>query len=265
MSDEEADEIIQKMNWSEIAEGLKPHESIHGVIVHAVPKDIDLTDPQTIELFKEANHCIKPDAIIHITPLRRNPTEATHHSIIVFSKYIEELNTWLERGFSINYEIYRTERHTTQARIIQCFNCYEYGHHAKNCIAATCCGKYREPHETQRCKSSTVKCCQCKGPHEAWHHKCSVRKMVWKKLREIKHQLPLKFIERNHRPKELDSEEKQNFAADQYKFGDPMPTSPASEYSNPFSGARAFETTPFSGARAFGTTPFSGAQAFGTT
>jgi hypothetical protein len=82
-------------------------------------------------LIKEANQCIKPDAIDRITPLRRNPTAAEYHSVIVFSKYPEELNTWIERGFSINYQIYRTQRYTKRAQLIQCFNCYGYGHHAR--------------------------------------------------------------------------------------------------------------------------------------
>ena len=89
----------KRMKWNAIAEGLKPHEDIHGVVVHGVPRDI-------IKSLKEVNRCIKPDAIARIAPLRRNPTKAEHHSVIVFSKYPEELNPWIERGFSINYQIY---------------------------------------------------------------------------------------------------------------------------------------------------------------
>ena len=70
MSDKDADEVEQHMNWNAIAEGLKPHEDIHGAVVHGVPKDSDITDPQIIESLNEVNHCIKPDAISRITPLR---------------------------------------------------------------------------------------------------------------------------------------------------------------------------------------------------
>ena len=89
-----------------IAEGLKPHEDIHGVVVHVVPRDI-------IKSLKEVNRCIKPDAIARIAPLRRNPTKAEHHSVIVFSKYPEELNPWIERG-SVSIIKY-TERSDTQS------------------------------------------------------------------------------------------------------------------------------------------------------
>ena len=214
MNDEDADAIAERMNWNAMVEGLKRHESIHKVVVHVVPKDaIDLTDPRTIEILTEANHCINSDAIVDITPLRRNSTTAKHHSIIVSSKYPEDLNSWIERGFSINYEIHRTERYTTRTQLTQCYNCYEYGHYAKSCQAKTCCGKCGETHATKACKSTTVKCCQCKGLHEAWHYKCPTRMMMRKQLRELKHRLPFKFIERRSalpqgEPKEEDEQEK---------------------------------------------------------
>ena len=204
MSDEDADEVAQHMNWNTIAEGLKSH--IHQVVVHGVPKHIDITDPQIIESLKEMNHCTAPDAIASITPLRRNQTNAKHHSIVIASKYPEELNTWIERGFSINYEIYRPEKYTKRTQLIQCFNCYGYGHHAKVCQTKTCCGKCGESHETQSCKNTTIKCCQCKGPHEAWHYKCPIKLMKRKTLREIKHQLPHKFIVPKRTPQETKSE-----------------------------------------------------------
>jgi hypothetical protein len=55
------------------AEGLKSHEDIHGVVIHDIPKVIDITDPQIMISLKEVNHCMKSDAIAHITSLRRNP------------------------------------------------------------------------------------------------------------------------------------------------------------------------------------------------
>jgi hypothetical protein len=206
MNDEDAIEVEQQMNWNAIAEGLKLHEDIHGVVVHRVPKHFDLTNPRTIELFKEANHCSKPDAITHIAPLRRNPTKAEHHSIVVFSKYPEELNIWIDRGFSINYEIYRTERYIKRTQLIQCFNCYGYGHHAKSCQAKTCCGKCAEPHKTENCQSTIVKCCQCKGSHEAWHYKCPIKLLKREVLKEVRHQLPHRFVVPNRAPQEMEEE-----------------------------------------------------------
>ena len=250
MSDKDADEVEQHMNWNAIPEGLKPHEDIHGVVVHGVPKDIDITDPQIIESLNEINHCIKPDAISRITPLRRNPTMAEHHSITVFSKYPEELNTWIERGFSINYQIYRTERYTKRTQLIQCFNCYGYGHHAKTCQAKTCCGKCGESHETQNCKSTTVKCCQCKGPHEAWHYKCPIKLMKRKTLREIRHQLPYKFIVPKRTSQEPESEEEEEEEEE----------SPSSLSDSKYS----FSYTPSSFPRFDITMPSVGFPAFGT-
>ena len=88
MNDEDADEVAQHMNWNTIAEGLKPHESIYRVVVHRVPKDIDITDPQIIESLQEFNHCMKPDATARITSLRRNQTNSKYHSIVVSSNIL---------------------------------------------------------------------------------------------------------------------------------------------------------------------------------
>jgi|SRR5208282_897367 len=116
-----------------------------------------------------------------------------------------KLNIWIERDFSINYQIYRTERYTTRAQLIQCFNCYGYEHHAKTCQIQTCCGKCGESHETQGCKNTALKCCQCKGSHEAWYYKCPTKMRKRKQCRELKHQLPYKFIERKPTPQEAES------------------------------------------------------------
>ena len=39
MTDENADEVAQNMDWNAMVEGLKPRESIHKVVVHDVLKD----------------------------------------------------------------------------------------------------------------------------------------------------------------------------------------------------------------------------------
>jgi hypothetical protein len=259
MSDKDAEEVEQHMNWNTIAEGLKPHDDIHGVVVHGVPKTIDITDPQIIESLKEVNHCIKPDAIARIIPLRRNPTEAEHHSIIVFSKYPEELNTWIERGFGIKYQIYRTERYSKRMQLTQCFNCYGYGHHAKTCQAKTCCGKCGESHETQNCKNTTVKCCQCKGPHEAWHYKCPIRLMKRKTLKELKHQLPYKFIVPYRTPHQTESGEEEEEEEEE------EPPSSLGDTKTPFSSFSSFGNAAPNFPSFGNTTPTASFSAFGNS
>jgi hypothetical protein len=79
MNDEDADTVREHMNWNALVQGLKPHESIHKVVVHFVPKNaIDLTDPQTIGKLTEANLYINSDAIADInydaTQQRSNTT-----------------------------------------------------------------------------------------------------------------------------------------------------------------------------------------------
>jgi hypothetical protein len=69
-------------------------------------------------------------------------------------------------------------------------------------------GKCGEFHGTQNRKRTTIKCCQCNGPHEAWHHKCLTKLMKWKILRELRHQLPYKFIMPRRAPQEAEEEQR---------------------------------------------------------
>ena len=111
----------------------------------------------------------------------------------------------------------------------------------------TCCGKCGESHETQSCKNTMVKCCQCKGPHEAWHYKCPIKLMKRKTLREIKHQLPHKFIVPKRTPQETEPEEEEE---------EESPSSlDDNKYSFPYtpSSFPSFHTTPKLSFPAFGT------------
>jgi hypothetical protein len=100
------------------------------------------------------------------------------------------------------------ERYTKRTQLIQCFNRYRYGHHAKTCQAKICYRKCGKSHKTQNCKSITVKCCQCKGPMILqMSNYC--RSMKRKTLRELKYQQSYKFIVPNHSPQETESEEKE--------------------------------------------------------
>ena len=63
------------------------------------------------------------------------------------------------------------------------------------------------PTAPKAAKNTTAKCSQCKGVHEAWHYKCPTRMAMRKQLRELKHQLPHKFIERRSTPQQAEPEE----------------------------------------------------------
>lgn len=52
-------------------------------------------------------------------------------------------------------------------KVILCYNCYRYGHQAKQCRSATRCEKCNQDHKTKDCKESELetKCFGCSGKH----------------------------------------------------------------------------------------------------
>lgn len=45
--------------------------------------------------------------------------------------------------------------------VLQCYNCYRFGHNADNCENPTTCANCSGNHKTEDCKSSSYKCCNC--------------------------------------------------------------------------------------------------------
>src|SRR6266496_2158877 len=103
-------------------------------------------------------------------------------------------------------------------------------------------------HATQDCKSIIVKCCQYKGIHEAWYHKCSIRMREWKKLSELKYQLPFKLVERSRTYPKVEPEKESSSNLDDSKVS----SSTCSSFSNKNLSFSSFDNTT-SSFPAFGT------------
>lgn len=55
--------------------------------------------------------------------------------------------------------------------VMQCYNCYRFGHRARDCRNSETCGKCAGEHQTKNCQNNRVKCTNC-----SWHN--SLRKNV---------------------------------------------------------------------------------------
>ena len=67
----------------------------------------------------------------------------------------------MQRGkVNINWIVCRVTDHVS---VLQCYNCYGYGHIAKECKKNECCGKCADEHATKTCKvdSKNFKCVNC--------------------------------------------------------------------------------------------------------
>jgi hypothetical protein len=79
----------------------------------------------------------------------------------------------LSNGIRIGYNKFSVEPAMT---VLQCFNCQETGHAARNCENQLRCLKCGGPHKHKECQESSYKCCNCEEPHAACSRSCSYLK-----------------------------------------------------------------------------------------
>lgn len=75
-----------------------------------------------------------------------------------------------------------------QQPILQCKNCYKYGHPNKYCRNQTTCSKCGDKHHTTKCSSYTLKCINCSLAHVADSQRCPVyesQKRIKTKMTEL--------------------------------------------------------------------------------
>jgi hypothetical protein len=191
---EEQAEQLRTIDWSEAFEGIKTHEPNYGIVINGMPIDeLNLDDPKTIRLLEIANDFPR-GTISKVTSLRRKDKEPSsktkHRSIVIYFNNFHIANRCLENGCYINYFFYQPVRFTPQFQVMQCFNCYEYGHRAANCKRKPRCGKCAGKHNTKECDSTTVQCVHCKNTHEAWRHECPAWIAEKHRLEELRDHCP---------------------------------------------------------------------------
>ena len=171
----------REVNWPLAAPGLEIHEPWHGLVAHGVLKaDLNIDDQETaIKELEEANQSLnlKVEQVRLLRPNKQGP--AAHHSIVVFTKQAEVANQGIRKNIIINHQCFHVERYAPQTQIMQCFNCYEYGHRARECKNHRRCGRCaKEGHDTNQCEEMEPHCSQCQGKHVAWDFECPARKTV---------------------------------------------------------------------------------------
>jgi len=97
----------------------------------------------------------------------------------------EDYEKCLGNGLKLGQEIYTAEEYKPRRRIIQCYNCYRFGHVAKLCIQnhATC-SKCGDNHPSYQCKSNRRDyCINCDVfGHVATNRDCSTYQNIVMKL-----------------------------------------------------------------------------------
>lgn len=185
------------VDWNLAYSNLVIHKPQYGIMIHGVPKTtlrFEEDSRKAIEEFEEANEELNIKAI-RIKPLHRYPKPGSlNHSIVVFTEDAEAANRCIDSNVVINYQIFTAEKYAPQTRILQCLKCYDYGHMAVQCTKELTCGRCAKNHDTNQCTEPELKCTNCQGKHQAWHHECERRKRESDQLKQRRQtQVPAYF------------------------------------------------------------------------
>ena len=156
------------------------------VLIHGVPKSEIIGSQEDIKQIIVDNAQYHRDLEIASIKWPRmnthrneqeNQKECTHGSILIDCTTPEAANAIIQKGISMGKEIQMAERYVRECRVLQCFNCYCYGHMAKGCTNASQCGHCAGAHRPDECvypnEKDREKCSNCdKKGHKAWSQNC---------------------------------------------------------------------------------------------
>lgn len=95
-----------------------------------------------------------------------------------------QANAAIEEGLVIGSELRSYRLYNRVCRILQCFNCQNYGHGTLQCVKPNACCYCGGKHRSIECKEkTTAKCAVCGENHHAYDQLCKERKREIKRIK----------------------------------------------------------------------------------
>jgi hypothetical protein len=190
---------LSELDWGKAYAGAKQYRRKYGVVVHKVPTNAMEPNSDYRDVAKEWEISNPGLTITSITPLRKRPKRGlvAHQSVVVFTEDPSAADRCLKLGFYIENICYRTDKFVPHLYIVQCFNCYKFGHTAQHCPHRKTCGKCGEQqHTTGECDKPEYqhKCINCEGSHAAWDINCPKRDAEASRLAQLRLEASLYYI-----------------------------------------------------------------------
>ena len=94
--------------------------------------------------------------------------------IRVFCANKEKIRTAIESGVNIGLQRHRCEAPVELPKVVQCYNCQQFGHISTSCKETTKCLRCGGNHKVKDCtqEKKTAKCSNCEGDHPAQYKGC---------------------------------------------------------------------------------------------
>ena len=87
-------------------------------------------------------------------------------------------------GIYIGYSRHRVVEFKVLPSVLVCYNCQDFGHHAKDCKKETICVRCGDEHKVADCTRDRPVCCHCFGFHSGAYKGCPVYKEKQRELAE---------------------------------------------------------------------------------
>jgi hypothetical protein len=159
---------------------------------HCVARDIP-TDYTDTWLFDKIHPTIKEN-IIRVGRIKTGIEGIPTHFVRIICRNTETTEHLLTHGLLIGNRKFSVVPAKPAHKVLQCYNCQLFGHHAIDCKQATYCGKCSGNHKTRDCtltpKTGRAHCANCQQPHPAYSATCiAYRKEVEKKKQQQQEQI----------------------------------------------------------------------------
>ena len=181
-TNEEAVKLRNNSGWTV---ALGPEATIktrsYSVFLKGVSTEsIIMTDMEVLKksIKEENKHTLEMD--IQWTGFLHKLKEGERRAPLIIEMKTEvQADTAIRKGINIGAEWYRCEVYNRQARSIQCFKCWLYGHVSTSCFNQEKCGYCASSEHNHRLcpsKGVTILCTACGGNHYAWSKECPKKK-----------------------------------------------------------------------------------------
>lgn len=188
--------------WAKgIAENASIIRKTFAVLAHGARTNLD-TSNQGALLTKlhAANQKLHPELeILRVAwPKKVVDSGKAHSSLIVEVATELMANNLLDHGFNDTHRELDCELFVKEARITQCFKCYQFGHPAKRCRNDPFCHNCGKSHDPRGCNTQPERmhCANCKQEgHKPWMRKCPKWKEAVEGSKNILQNRPIRYRE----------------------------------------------------------------------
>jgi len=114
---------------------------------------------------------------LNIKPIEKKTNHFTQIFYIVYFERQSITLKELRQNYSVleHIKIRWEYQRRNSSKITQCYNCQMFGHGSNHCKVKSFCAICSGKHHTSECKSTIVKCANCKGTHKSFSKDCPIR------------------------------------------------------------------------------------------